>query len=36
MGIMLIHYSEIGIKGGNKSYFENMLVKNISEKTGLM
>jgi len=35
MGIMLIHYSEIGIKGGNKSYFENMLVKNISEKTGL-
>ncbi len=35
MGIMLIHYSEIGIKGGNKSYFENMLAKNISEKTGL-
>jgi thiamine biosynthesis protein ThiI len=35
MAIMLIHYSEIGIKGGNKSYFENMLAKNISEKTGI-
>ena len=34
MAIILIHYSEIGIKGRNKSYFESMLAKNVSEKTG--
>ncbi|MFH0943551.1 MAG: THUMP domain-containing protein, partial [Candidatus Beckwithbacteria bacterium] len=26
---VLVHYAEIGLKGGNRSFFENQLVKNI-------
>ncbi|MEA2020113.1 MAG: tRNA uracil 4-sulfurtransferase ThiI [Patescibacteria group bacterium] len=30
----LIHYGEIGIKGENRPFFENKLVKNITKVTG--
>ena len=29
---ILIHYHEIGLKGDNKSWFENVLLKNIRKK----
>lgn len=29
MNCILVHYSEIGIKGGNRRFFENKLVENI-------
>ena len=33
---ILVHYSEIGIKGGNRSFFEKKLVENIKNFTGAM
>ena len=27
--MLIIHYSEIGLKGGNREYFENKLIENI-------
>lgn len=29
--MIIIHYSEIGLKGGNRDYFENRLVQNIKQ-----
>jgi len=29
---IICHYAEIGIKGGNRNYFERILAKNIKEK----
>ena len=29
---MIIHYGEIALKGKNRSYFENILIKNIQKK----
>ena len=29
---VIIHYGEIALKGKNRSYFEDMLVKNIKKK----
>lgn len=31
---IIIHYSEIGLKGKNRSYFENSLVKRIKQAVG--
>lgn len=31
---ILVHYSEIGIKGGNRRFFEKKLVENIKNATG--
>ncbi|HFC76920.1 MAG TPA: tRNA 4-thiouridine(8) synthase ThiI, partial [Candidatus Moranbacteria bacterium] len=30
--IIIIHYNEIGLKGGNRDWFEKRLVRNIREK----
>ena len=35
MNTIIIHYAEIGIKGGNRSFFERRLIENIQLKTGL-
>lgn len=32
--VVVIHYGEIGIKGKNRSFFENLLMNNIQKKTG--
>jgi tRNA uracil 4-sulfurtransferase len=34
MDTAIIHYAEIGIKGNNRSYFEDMLIDNIRKKIG--
>lgn len=34
MGFVVIHYSEIGIKKGNRDYFEKLLVRNVQKKLG--
>ncbi|MBR9678133.1 MAG: tRNA 4-thiouridine(8) synthase ThiI [Nanoarchaeota archaeon] len=31
---VLVHYSEIGIKKGNRKYFENLLTNNIRQRLG--
>lgn len=35
MDCVIIHYSEIGLKGKNRPYFEKKLALNIKKKTGL-
>ncbi|MBD3312773.1 tRNA 4-thiouridine(8) synthase ThiI, partial [archaeon] len=35
MDCVVIHYSEIGLKGKNRPYFEKRLLNNIKKKTGL-
>ncbi len=35
MDCVVIHYSEIGLKGDNRPYFENKLASNIKSITGL-
>ncbi len=32
MELILIHYSEIGLKTGNRAFFENKLIENIKKK----
>jgi len=32
LNIIICHYAEIGIKGGNRNYFEQKLAKNIKER----
>ena len=34
MNVVVIHYSEIGTKGKNRSFFENRLVRNIQKALG--
>lgn len=34
MDAIVIHYSEIGLKGDNRVYFENLLIENIKKKLG--
>lgn len=34
MTSIIIHYAEIGIKKGNRAYFERRLIQNIQQKTG--
>ncbi len=34
MDCIIAHYSEIGIKGGNRPYFEKMLAENIKKRLG--
>lgn len=35
MDCIVIHYSEIGLKKGNRRFFEDKLIKSIRERTGL-
>ncbi len=34
--VIIIHYHEIGLKGGNQAYFENILKRNIAQRLGDM
>jgi thiamine biosynthesis protein ThiI len=36
MDTAIIHYAEIGIKGNNRGYFENLLIDNIKAKLGAL
>ncbi|MBS3795696.1 MAG: tRNA 4-thiouridine(8) synthase ThiI [Candidatus Thorarchaeota archaeon] len=36
MGYVVVHYSEIGLKKGNREYFERLLVRNIQKKLGVL
>jgi thiamine biosynthesis protein ThiI len=36
MDAAIVHYAEIGIKGNNRSYFEELLIDNIKAKLGAL